>query len=274
VFHMAEHESLEMSLNSIQKALHIVMAFSAEHPLWGVRELSARLGFSPSTVQRLLGTLKQYAFVDQDAETRQYRLGNVYFQILHVLQSTCPVTRMAGAFMKHLASRTQETVHLNVIDGIERLCVDSIESPQKVKASMPIGERSPLYAGASAKCLLAFSSQDFIDKYLNEARLVPLTERTTVDPDELRREFRLYQQRGYVSTLGERTPGLAALSAPVLDHSGMLVAAISLGLPELRYHDKEHWKYCYESLMEIASSLSRAIGYRGPDRRRHLEETT
>lgn len=274
VFHIVEHKSRKKSLNSIQKALHIIMAFSAERPLWGVRDLSARLGFSPSTVQRILVILKEYAFVDQDTETRQYRLGNVYFQVLHVLQGTYPVTMMARAFMKDLASRTQETVHLNVIDGIERLCVDSIESPQRLKASMPIGERSPLYAGASAKCLLAFSSQDFIDKYLREVRLVPLTERTTVDPDVLRREFRCYQQRGYVSTLGERTPGLAALSAPVLDHSGMLVAAISLGLPELRYHDKEHWKYCHETLLEIAASLSRTIGYRGPDWRRYPEETT
>jgi DNA-binding IclR family transcriptional regulator len=253
-----------MSFNSIQKALRIIMAFSAERPLWGVRELSARLGFSPPTVQRLLGILKEYAFVDQDTETRQYRLGNVYFQILHVLQSTYPVTRMARPFLKDLASRTQETVHLNVIDGTERLCV----------ASMPIGERSPLYAGASAKCLLAFSSQDFIDKYLNEVRLVPLTERTTVDPDALRRELRCCRQRGYASSLGERTPGLAVLSAPVLDHSGMLVAAISLGLPELRYHDKEHWKYCHETLVEIAASLSRTIGYRDPDRHSYVEETT
>lgn len=261
-------------MNAIQKALHVIMAFSAERPLWGVRELSARLGFSPSTVQRLLVTLKEYAFVDQDAETRQYRLGNVYFQILHVLQSTYPVTGMARAFMKDLASRTLETVHLNVIDGIERLCVDSIESPQRVRASVAIGERSPLYAGASAKCLLAFSSKDFIDKYLNEVRLVPLTERTTVDPDVLRREFRYYQQQGYASTLGERTPGLAVISAPVLDHNGMLVAAISLALPELRYHDKEHWDYCRETLLEITASLSRTIGYRAPDRRRCLNEPT
>jgi IclR family KDG regulon transcriptional repressor len=265
VFHIVGHRSQEMPLNSIQKALHIIMAFSAERPLWGVRELSARLGFSPSTVQRILVTLKEYAFVDQDTETRQYRLGNVYFQILHVLQSTYPVARMARAFMKDLASRTLETVYLNVIDGFERLCVDSIESPQRVRASMPIGERSPLHAGASAKCLLAFSSQDFIDKYLNEVRLVPLTERTTVDPDVLRRQFRSYQQQGYASTLGERTPGLAVISAPVLDHSGMLVASISLALPELRYHDKEHWEHCREILLEITASLSRTFGYFGPD---------
>jgi DNA-binding IclR family transcriptional regulator len=175
--------------------------------------------------------------------------------------------------MKELLSRTQETVHLNVIDGLERLCVDSIESPQKVKATVPIGERNPLHAGASAKCLLAFSSQDFIDRYLDEAPLVPITERTTVDPDVLRREFRYYQKQGYASSLGERTPGLAVISAPVLDHSGMLVAAISLALPEPRCHDKEHWEYCREALLEITASLSRTIGYSAPDRRRHLNKT-
>ena len=68
------------SVNSIEKALRILLAFQTEHPSWGVRELSAHLGFSPATVQRALQTLKAYGFVNQDPDTRQYRLGNVFFR--------------------------------------------------------------------------------------------------------------------------------------------------------------------------------------------------
>ena len=67
------------SINSIEKAIQILLAFTAEHPSWGVRELSGKLGFSPATVQRALQTLKTSSFVKQDPQTRQYRLGAVFF---------------------------------------------------------------------------------------------------------------------------------------------------------------------------------------------------
>ncbi len=260
---MPKHPKQDISFPSAQKALQILLAFTAERPSLGVRELGALLGFSPSTVQRLLGILREYAFVDQDPETRQYRLGNVYFHFLHILQSTYPVTKVAKPVMKELAARTQETVHLNVIDGVERLCLDSLESPQYLKASVPIGEKSPLYAGASAKCLLAFSSQDFIDRYLRDVPLIPLTKCTLVDPDVIRLELASSRKEGYASSVGERDPGVASLSAPILDHSGALLAAISLAIPELRYQDVEHRKSCVHALLEAAAAISKTIGYLG-----------
>jgi IclR family transcriptional regulator, KDG regulon repressor len=257
-----KHLDQEASFKSTRKAFRILMAFHVDRPSWGVRELSVYLGLSPATVQRLLGILKEYAFVDQDPQTRRYRLGNVYYHFLHILHSTYPVTKIAKPFMKDLATRTQETVHLNVVEGLERLCIDTVDSPQYLKASMPVGEKSPLYAGASAKCLLAFSSQDFIDEYLKDVRLIPLTERTLVDLDVIRRELGRYREQGYASSVGERDPGVASLSAPILDYSSVLLASISLSIPEIRYHDAEHRKFCLRALLETATAISKAMGYR------------
>ncbi len=250
------------SPNAVQKALRVLMAFSGEHPIWGVRELSAHLGFSQATVQRLLRDLKQYSFVDQDPETRRYRLGNVYFHFLFVLQSSYPFITLAKPFMQDLAQRTQETVHLNLIEGGERICVESVESPQRLRASMPIGEKSPLYAGASAKCLLVFSSEKFIEDYFKSAEFTPLTPNTRTDPGVIRRELEHFRQLGYVTSLGERTPGLASLSAPIFDHGGALLASLSVTMPELRYEDQAHREFCLQALLEAAASISQTMGYR------------
>ena len=107
----------QTTLNSVEKALKVLLSFQAEQPFWGVRELGAYLGFSPATVQRILQTLKAYSFVDQDAQTRQYRLGNIYYKFLHALQCTYPFAQMAMTFMQLLWAQTQETVHLNIIEG-------------------------------------------------------------------------------------------------------------------------------------------------------------
>jgi len=249
------------NLNSVEKALKILLAFQAQQPSWGVRELSAHLDFSPATVQRILQTLKAYSFVDQDLETRQYHLGNVYFQFLDTLQSAYPITHAALPFMRRLSSLTQETVHLNVIDGMERICIDSIESPQYLKASMPIGNRSPLYAGASPKCLLAFSTQEFIENYLKQAKFTPLTENTITSVTRLSSEIAVIKNQGYASSLGERTPGIGSISAPVMNHRNMILAAISLAIPEIRFKDNDHRNSCLKELINVAKDLSKAMGY-------------
>jgi DNA-binding IclR family transcriptional regulator len=249
-------------INSVEKALEILLAFQADRPFWGVRELSVRLGFSPATVQRTLQILKTYGFVDQDLENRQYRLGSIYYRFIDTLQSLFPLGRAAVPFMKHLNARTLETVHLNVIDGEERICIDSVESSQHLKASMPVGNRSPLYAGASSKCLLAFSGRDFIRDYLRRVSMAALTPKTIVDQTQLQKELSLTRRRGYALSLGERTPGLGSLSTPVLNHNGTLLAALSLALPELRYRNKPHREMCLAALKQVAADLSKAMGAR------------
>ena len=108
------------SYNSIEKAMRVLMAFSVDQSTWGVRELSAHLGFSPATVQRILQTLKRFAFVDQDRDTRQYRFGNIF--PVHGYSPEHPHGEPAALpHMKQLMSRTQETVNLNVIDGMSGL---------------------------------------------------------------------------------------------------------------------------------------------------------
>lgn len=247
--------------NSIEKALEVLMVFEAEQPEWGVRELSVHLGFSPATVQRALQSLCAYRFVEQNPDTRQYHLGNIFFHFLVVLQGTRTIIRTAPRFMKRLLSKTQETVHLNVVEEGDRLCIDNIESPQDLKAVMPIGNRSPLYAGAASKCLLAFSPADFIKDYLNKTALVPITENTITDKFRLHREMTAIKQKGYAESMGERTLGLGSISAPVLNHQGTVLAAIGLALPETRFQNDRHRQFCTRELLSAARQFSEMMGH-------------
>lgn len=250
--------------NSVEKALKILMAFEPGSPVWGVRELSSRLGFSPATVQRLLQTLKADGFVAQDERTRQYRLGSVYYRFVQILQNQQPLSRIAMPVMQELLGITRETVHLNVIQGDERVCISTLESSRSLKAAMPVGSRSPLYAGASSKCLLAHSKSAFIQAFLVGVRLTPLTDRTPTDARVLTLELETIRRRGYAVSLGERNKGLGSLSAPVFDHDGLAVAALSLALPEIRFQDAAHRRSCLNALRDCAARLSENMGYPYP----------
>ena len=250
--------------NAIEKALEIMLSFRGPKPSWGIRELSGELGFSPATVQRILQVLKSYDFIRQNPETRQYYIGNIFYRFLESLNNTNSITGTGRQFMENLARKTRETVHLNVIEGNLRICIDTIESSKVLKAGMPIGNRSPLYAGASAKCLLAFSPARFREDYFKTAQFTPLTGNTIVDKKELARELERIRQQGYAVSLGERTAGLGSLSAPVFDYKGDVLAGLSLAIPEIRITRLDYLNICIRNLTREAGAFSNAMGLAAP----------
>jgi DNA-binding IclR family transcriptional regulator len=248
-------------LNAIEKALEIMLKFQdINKASWGIRELSAELGFSPATVQRILSVLKSYGFVRQDARTRQYFVGNIFYRFLENLNHSSNLTGIGRQFLEELARQTRETVYLNVIQGNLRICIDSIESTRVLKAGMPVGDQSPLYAGASAKCLLAFSSEAFQQEYVDAISPTPMTDNTIVDKAALASELKKIVLRGYAVSLAERTPGIGSVSAPVFDYRGRILASLSLAVPEIRTRDKSHFSYCITVLTDAAQAFSRAMG--------------
>jgi len=247
-------------LNSIEKALVILTKFQDIKPSWGIREMSTELGFSPATVQRILQVLKSYEFVRQNPKTRQYFIGNIFYKFLDNLNSTNNLARIGRRFMEELATATLETVHLNIIEKNLRICIDNIESPKVLKAGMPIGNKSPLYAGASAKCLLAFSTEEFQDNYIKTTKIEALTEDTIVQPDKLFEEIYKIKEQGYAISLGERTPGLGSVSAPVFDYKGQILASLSLAIPEIRMKQEDHLSNCINILISAAISFSKEMG--------------
>jgi len=248
-------------LNAVEKALEIMLKFQDNKPSWGIRELSAELDFSPATVQRILQTLKSYKFVRQDPKSRQYFIGHIFYRFLENLYNYCDLTATGRKFMEDVAQNTHETVHLNIIQGNLRICIDAIESPRVLRAGMPIGNQSPLYAGASAKCLLAFSDQSFQEDYFRDTRIKPVTQNTIIEPEKLKGELEKIKNQGYSLSLGERTPGLGSLSAPVFNYKGEILASLSLAVPEIRIRQKNHLTKCITILKGAARSFSKAMGF-------------
>ena len=163
--------------------------------------------------------------------------------------------------MEQVSGETKETVHLNILEEGHRICIDTLESSMALRAGMPLGHRSPLHAGASAKCLLAFSLPQFIDTYLESAPLTRLTENTLVDLPALKQALVHIRKDGFATSLGERTPGLGSLSAPIMDHRGRVIGALSLAIPEIRFSDDVHRKKCIVSLVDAARAFSLEQGY-------------
>lgn len=246
----------EPKLNSTEKVLEILVSFLEDQDSWGVRELASKHDFAPGTVQRILTALKKYNFLEQNPTSKKYQLGLIYFKFVSVLQNKNSVIKSVRPSMEELSFLTKETICHHIIKEKYNLCVDKIQPSGIFTVIKDIGTISPLYAGASSKCLLAFSSTAYIDTYLSTQQLIPFTENTISDKKKLLKELDLIRKQGYAQSFGEKRVGVASLSAPIFDHTGSLLGAISIDVPESRFNHETHWQFCIKSLLSTVNEIS------------------
>jgi DNA-binding IclR family transcriptional regulator len=123
-----------------------------------------------------------------------------------------------------------------------------------------LGRSFPLHAGASSKAILANLQADEIESYIADVALEALTDSTITDPDRLMEELARIRQQGYAASVNERQAGAASVAAPVFDHSGGPVAAISLCGPAERFQDEAHDAAAL--IVAAGRQLSERMGYR------------
>jgi IclR family transcriptional regulator, KDG regulon repressor len=249
-------------VRSLVKALAILDCLSADRPELGVSEIARQLGMPTSTVGRLLVTLHSAGVLSQDPATQRYRLGSKVLSWAAVYMNGLDVREKARPMLEELHGLTQETVNFYVLDGLERICIDRIESPQRLRVIVQIGERMPLYAGSAGKAILAYAPPAVLEQIL-ERPLERMTDNTITDPAKLHEELRSIRNHGYATSYSERFTDVLGLAAPVFDAGGDVLASLNVAGPLVRFADAQVAKYAPE-VMRLAHEVSQSLGYVGP----------
>jgi DNA-binding IclR family transcriptional regulator len=224
----------EDMVQSIERAISILNAFSADEPEYGVVELSRHLDLPKSTVYRLLNALEQGGLINQNQESGKYRLGLGLITLANNVLAYTDLQRIARPYLRHLADELQETVNLSVLDRAEVINLEQFVSPERLVLRVGwVGRRMPAHAVSSGRAILAFMpAEDF--RGLLEGPLSAHTPNTITDPKELLDELSRVRKQGYAATFEEFEVGLNAVSAPVRDHKGIVVASVSVSGPAYR----------------------------------------
>jgi IclR family transcriptional regulator, KDG regulon repressor len=249
-------------IHSVVKAFAILDCFSADQPQLGVREIARRLNMSTSTTGRLLMTLHAAGILSQDPNTRLYRMGSKVLSWSSVYMNGSELRDKVYPFLEELHRLTQETVNLYVLDGIERVCAERIESPQRVRVIVQVGERMPLYAGSAGKAILAFAPPELVDRIL-EQPLKRMTDNTITSRKKLLEELQVVRDCGYAVSRAERFADAMGLAAPIFDAAENVIASLNVAGPLLRFTDAEVAKYA-PKVMQLADQASRSLGYVRP----------
>lgn len=214
-------------LRTVDRALQVLLQFDERHPEWSSSELAQALGLHRSIVYRILATLERRGFVTQTDHRGRFRLGLKLVELGNVVLAGMDPRQVAHPIMARLVQETGESAFLTVISGDESVCVDKIDSPQRIRVTLTVGGRYPLHAGASNKILLAYLPQETIDELIARG-LEPITPNTITDAERLREDLATIRKQGWAHSVGELTPGVAAIAVPLRDSNGAVVAALSI----------------------------------------------
>ncbi|WP_433566746.1 IclR family transcriptional regulator [Nocardia sp. CA-151230] len=212
--------------STADRALDILLLFSAEKPVWSGGEISDRLGVARSTGYRYLQSLVGGGFIEE--ATGGFRLGPRIFELARLARVGLGLSEVALPVMRSLAARVNETVLLTRRSGRSVVCLDLVEAKHAVRLSYERGHVLPINAGAAAEVLLAWADPDEVAGVLEGAPLERFTAKTLTDADALRTRFLHIRKRGVAISQGELDEHILGVAAPIRDASGAVCAAISV----------------------------------------------
>jgi DNA-binding IclR family transcriptional regulator len=187
-------------------------------------DLAEKLGLNRSTTHRLATALIDRRYVTFVPRVG-YQFGPKLLALGFLAQQRTDVVQVARPHLEGLASATEDTVHLGVLDNDHALYLDKIPGRRRVEISSRVGERQPLTSTGLGKALLLDDSEE------RWHRLFVEDQAAGSPPAEY--DLWLERMNGYVVAgrafdLEENEDLIRCVAAPVRDASGNIVAAISI----------------------------------------------
>src|ERR1700689_4581468 len=153
-------------LASVRNAARVLRAFSRAGQELGITELSRQLGLGKSTVHRLVTTLTAERLLERGSTPGRYRLGLVLYELGANVTEHVDLHQAALPVLTTLRHETGEMVHVAVLDGLEVVYVERLESHNLLPIFRQVGHRLPAHWTSSGKILLAALPEDELTRRL------------------------------------------------------------------------------------------------------------
>ncbi len=257
------HPHDRSKVQSVERCLDILESLAIAENGIGILDLSNRVALHPSTVHRLLSTLLTRGYVRQDNRNGRYSLGARTLALAQSFHEQHNIRNDAHPFLERLMQETGETANLIVPDCDEAVYVDQVPSPHLVRMFASIGRHVPLHSTGCGKVLLAHLESSERSRILREKGLGRSTRFTITSTTELERELADIRRRGYAVDDRENDEDVRCIAGPVHDHTGKVIAALSISGPVSRI-TKERVPELSRCVVRISAQISAALGHKPP----------
>ncbi len=245
---------------SVRRALGLLLFVGEHDDPRGVslKDVATELDLNKSTALRLFEPLIDFGLITHDDETGRFRLGSRVVSLGQAFLSRVDLRAVAHPALRALMTATGETVHLVIYDHPDVVYVDKVESPNVVHMRSEIGKRMPAYSTATGKVFLAHQPPDRVADAI-ALGLPRRTVNTITTERELLAALDEVRRRGWAVDNVENEDGVRCVGAPILDHLGTVVAALSVSGPTMRVTE-DRVPELGKQVKATAKEISRRIG--------------
>lgn len=231
----------------------------AEEPV-SLASINEEINLHKSSIYRLLQTMSDYDFVEQDPVTKKYEIGIKLFEIANSMNHEADLRRKAQPALKELRSKVNETIHLGITHNHEVVYLDKIEPDRALRMYSAVGKRAPIHATGLGKAVLAHFSNEELEKYVKHKGLEKYTANTITTLPNLKEELKLIREKGYAIDNKEHEKEIVCVAAPIFEDQGDVVGALSIAAPASR-KSVDNMKNLGSLVVEHANKVSDCLGY-------------
>ncbi|HVN97356.1 MAG TPA: IclR family transcriptional regulator [Syntrophorhabdaceae bacterium] len=224
-----------------------------------VSDIARLLEMLPSKVSRMMKTLQSEGLFERNPESGRYRTGGRFLQVglLYVLNH--PLRRIILPHVEQINKDFGLLTSWGIFRNLRVIVVDRL-GPGEGHYMHPLGSGPPLHSSSYGKIFLAYQPPEEQERILRSMNFQKLTAATITDVKSIKQELARIRKRGYAFDDGGTQEGLVCLTTPVLNDSGDVAAALTIGgrQPNLM---KSRLSKLAPCLAEKTLFISRQLGY-------------
>lgn len=247
------------TLQTVDRALQL-LEILAEHPEgMCAKDIELVLALNKVTVHRLLATLENRGFIER--ESNSYRIGLKVVELSSMRLDHVELKTEAGPYLRQLVRDLGKPVQMAILDDLEAIFIEKIQSVNAFRMYSQIGKRIPLYASGVGKALLLQEEDRVILEKLSSIQFEQFTNKTLQTPEAVLQEIQRARQLGYALDNEEHEKGIFCIAVPIYDYRKRIIAALSVGGCEANLISEEN-EIVITRIKDTAMQISRRLGYR------------
>lgn len=246
-------------IGSVQRALDILNLFDQKHTELGPTEVGRALDLAKSTAAGLISTLEVNGYLQQNPDTRKYRLGYKLAERAGVYLAQFELRQIATPVLEGLRDECNESVNLGIRDEDHIVYIERLHGMNMLGMRSEIGKREKIHSTALGKAILSSLSGQEIDEFIRDHDFAPVTPHTITEPDTFKAELQRSHARGFAIDNQENEIGGRCVAAPIFDYRSAPIAAVSVSVPIQRMPDSQVAIFG-KRVREAAEEISRMLG--------------
>ncbi|MBW1971553.1 MAG: IclR family transcriptional regulator [Deltaproteobacteria bacterium] len=258
---MAKRSKSSYIIKSVDRAIDLLEEFTGDVKELGVTELARRLKLHKNNVFRLLATLENRGYIEQNKTTENYRLGLKSLELGQTYIRQMGIVRQTRPVMEKLAKKVNENVYIGIAHMNSAIYLDVVESNQIVRVVSRVGWRFPIYCSAIGKVIAAYKSETELEKLGVCKNLKKFTENTISDEQTFKKELEQIRKQGYALDNEEYDIGVRCVAVPIRDYTRQVVAGLAVSSPSCRVSEQKIKEEILPELLKAGEEISKRLGY-------------